>query len=661
MSRRYISYLLLVASMLAVFLSFPLARTVSAAGTVYYVGTSSDDAGTNTALCTNPANSVCSLRAAITAATSGSDTIVWNDNATGQITLTHGELVLSHSVSLSGPGGSVVQLDGNGISRVLHVTAGAIQISGLTIQNGMASDLGGGIYVQGGSVTLFACAVAKNGVTSTATNLAGGGIYAAGNVTLIDTTVSNNHATSFETAAAGSQLYGGGIAQVGGTLTVTGSTISGNTLQWLSPNVGTVNGGGIYNQGTLVLTNSTVSGNQVNSSFGGGTGGGISNNGTATLTDSTIVGNSVGRGQGGGIYNQMPLAVTSVTVTGNGAGQGGGVYVTSGATATLTDALISGNSATSGPPDAAGTVADASRNNLIGNGAGLSGIGDNTNGNHIGTSAAPLDPKLDPNGLQANGSPRSQTIALLPNSPAIDAGGTCPDADSFTDQRGKPRIAGCDIGAYEYQPVTPTVTDTTAPASGGDATFHGTGFQTGTQLTVAGTTVTAPTAAVTADGTAVTLPVPAHQAGSTPIRLTNPGIGHVAMGTLTYVPVIANLSPSSGLVAGGVSVTIAGAGFGTDTAQVTVRFGAASATLKSVSDTQLVVTIPAGNGTVDVIVTVNGASATKTGAYTYGATNALPAPAVPGSGSGKPIMLPGSRPASGSPASGSPNALPNGR
>jgi hypothetical protein len=62
------------------------------------------------------------------------------------------------------------------------------------------------------------------------------------------------------------------------------------------------------------------------------------------------------------------------------------------------------------------------------------------------------DPKLGP--LQSNGGP-TQTHALLPGSPAIDAGnpGGCRDklgALLITDQRGFPRPAvGCDIGAYE--------------------------------------------------------------------------------------------------------------------------------------------------------------------------------------------------------------------
>jgi hypothetical protein len=68
------------------------------------------------------------------------------------------------------------------------------------------------------------------------------------------------------------------------------------------------------------------------------------------------------------------------------------------------------------------------------------------------------DPLLGP--LQQNGGP-TQTMALLPGSPAIDAGNPsgCTDSNSHllkTDQRGMPRpdkedTGGCDIGAFEKQ------------------------------------------------------------------------------------------------------------------------------------------------------------------------------------------------------------------
>ena len=67
-----------------------------------------------------------------------------------------------------------------------------------------------------------------------------------------------------------------------------------------------------------------------------------------------------------------------------------------------------------------------------------------------------LDPRLGP--LTDNGGP-TLTHALLPGSPAINAGGPFPSfpADQF-DQRGDgfPRIVAgvVDIGAYEVQPAT---------------------------------------------------------------------------------------------------------------------------------------------------------------------------------------------------------------
>ena len=65
------------------------------------------------------------------------------------------------------------------------------------------------------------------------------------------------------------------------------------------------------------------------------------------------------------------------------------------------------------------------------------------------------DPKLGP--LADNGGP-TLTMALLPGSPAIDAGNT--SLAPTTDQRGFPRPAGlaADIGAFEYGSVMPALT-----------------------------------------------------------------------------------------------------------------------------------------------------------------------------------------------------------
>jgi hypothetical protein len=73
------------------------------------------------------------------------------------------------------------------------------------------------------------------------------------------------------------------------------------------------------------------------------------------------------------------------------------------------------------------------------------------------------DPKLDP--LADNGGP-TLTMALLPGSPAIDAGNT--SLAPATDQRGFSRPAGlaADIGAFEYGSVMPTIAVSRSGATG---------------------------------------------------------------------------------------------------------------------------------------------------------------------------------------------------
>jgi hypothetical protein len=95
--------------------------------------------------------------------------------------------------------------------------------------------------------------------------------------------------------------------------------------------------------------------------------------------------------------------------------------------------------------------ATSGSNNLVG--AGLSaGIANGINGNIVGVA----DPKL---GLLGNYGGPSQTIPLLPGSPALDAGSNTLAIDGSgnplaTDQRGLPRVFNgtVDIGAYEAQP-----------------------------------------------------------------------------------------------------------------------------------------------------------------------------------------------------------------
>ncbi len=182
--------------------------------------------------------------------------------------------------------------------------------------------------------------------------------------------------------------------------------------------------------------------------------------GTMTLIDTTIAGNATvpgsgvyagnPAGSGGGIFELSgTVTVSDCTIADNSAAvYGGGLWVDTG-TATLDNTIVALNNT-----DISGGVSSSSAYNLIGTG-GSGGLVNGVNGNQVGVA----DPGLGT--LADNGGP-TQTIALLPGSPAIDAGSNALAVDPTTglplvyDQRGPgfPRIVNgtVDIGAFEYEP-----------------------------------------------------------------------------------------------------------------------------------------------------------------------------------------------------------------
>jgi hypothetical protein len=273
-------------------------------------------------------------------------------------------------------------------------------------------------------------------------------------------------------------VSGGGATRVfdveGGSLALLGLTVSGGKAD---------NGGGLYNnRGTVALTNVTVSGNTAS-----GDGGGLFNcsYGNLSLNDCTVSGNTAGFA-GGGLYTQPigTLALTNVTVSGNTAGLPGGGMFIGGGTSTLSNCTVSGNSAgstggglyvfdtptltntivagqTTGG-DVHGALNAASANNLVGDGSGMTGISDGSQGNQVGTPETPINPLLA--ALGNYGGP-TQTMALLPGSPAI-GGGTAAGAPP-TDQRGQLRKRPVDIGAFQSQgfEITPVAGSTPQSAA----------------------------------------------------------------------------------------------------------------------------------------------------------------------------------------------------
>jgi hypothetical protein len=404
----------------------------------------------------------------------------------------------------------------------LYASGGALDISGSTIANNRAMGgrggdggsyfstrssitvlLGGaggaaqgcGLYVNGGSLTVASSTIASNqgtggpgGVNGVPGPSVGGGLYTssgAGTPTVTGSTLSGNSASdgggifndgtlavSNSTLSGNNSAVGGGINNHTGTLTVSNSTLSGNSAG--------LAGGGISNVGTLTVSTSTLSGNSA--SAVNGWGGGIANSypGTLTVSNSTLSGNSAYT-YGGGIctytFTASPVTLTNVTLTANrantggGSSHGGGLYVReSSGSPVLHNTLIAGNfRGTTGTTrdDVFGALNPGGDYNLIGDGTGMTGLSNGVNGNLVGTAAAPIDPLLGP--LQDNGGP-TQTMALLPGSPALNAGD--PNQLGVADQRGVPRSGGVNIGAYQASATAFVLTapDTAQPGVPFDVT-----------------------------------------------------------------------------------------------------------------------------------------------------------------------------------------------
>lgn len=385
---------------------------------------------------------------------------------------------------------------------------GVLTLAGSTLSGNSAGTDGGGVFNGNGTVSVGNCQFIGNTAGS---GFDGAAISGGGSLMVSDSTFSNNHGGAVYCLAGSAAVYNstftgnkgsvaGGIVS-GAPLTVYGSTFTGNSGQLtagaiattttrpasivgstFTANTGVVAGAlsGQNANGTLNVAQSTFTNNQSTSpSRGGGaifvggslnlsastfsgnssrfSGGAIENTGVATAVNDTFFGNS--SQYGGAISDDQAqgraaprLIATNCTISGNTAGQGGGINAASGV-ALLHNTVVAGNTAMfpNSPADIVGGVFGS--NNLIGDGTG--GL-DPTQGNLMGTSSNPLDPRLAP--LGNYGGP-TQTMALLAGSPALDAGSAATAFDVngqplTSDQRGLLRAYGAnpDIGAYEAQP-----------------------------------------------------------------------------------------------------------------------------------------------------------------------------------------------------------------
>jgi len=399
----------------------------------------------------------CTLRAAIVEAnTSGGQTTITLPAGTFGLSIpgpqedaaATGDLDILASLTIVGAGATQTIIDGNRLDRVFDVVdAGALNLRDVTVQNGLApggplvTDGGGGIRT---SLAKSLSSTLLTGVTVSKNEGAmGGGLK--GPVTVRQSIISSNTATNGGGVGDGGAVIedsvitgnrasdrGGGIE---GSATIRRTTISLNTANnqgggafvdgTIDDSLITANlanaAGGIYNPSTLLVRNSTISGN------------------TATLGGGGIIANAGGCIPRGGCFGAV---FENVTVTENQSPRGSGVSLlpVSSAGATFTGSIVANNriSSNCGPS----AISSGGYNLSTDDSCQLTAIGDRQN-------VAPLL-----GSLADNGGP-TLTHALLPGSPAIDAGPTsnCPAAD----QRGQPRPvdgdgdskARCDIGAFE--------------------------------------------------------------------------------------------------------------------------------------------------------------------------------------------------------------------
>ncbi|MGQ0600807.1 MAG: choice-of-anchor Q domain-containing protein [Anaerolineales bacterium] len=377
----------------------PQAPAVEAASLI--VNTTADPNSPGDGLCSlreaiNNANTDLDLTSGDCVAGSGADIITFS--VTGIISLTQVPATLTHAlptitthVTLIGPGAAnlTIRVHANSVGVFAVGSGGTFTLSGLRVADGLTTGSGGGIFNDGGTVTVADSVFSNNrainhggaiystgGLTvsgstfgSNNTDANGGGIYSTGSVVVNNSTFSNNQAdgsggaiygaveivqSTFTNNSAGGDgggiytdggsiansifsnngagRYGGGVINAFGSVAVTGSTFASNTAAY---------GGAILNEeaSTLTILGSTFSANSASNS-----GGGIFNlDGYVTVTSSTISGNSASA-LGGGIYGFGNTTIVTSTLSGNSANRGGGIYNDEGLG--ITDSLLVTNTAT---------------------------------------------------------------------------------------------------------------------------------------------------------------------------------------------------------------------------------------------------------------------------------------------------------------------------
>lgn len=421
----------------------------------------------------------CSLREAILAADSNSpsgDCAAGSGPSdrirfavTGTIVLTSDLPAIGAAVAIEGPGRDLLTLDGNSMFRILNfdaLVATQFVVRDLSLVRGVASvlpfDLGGCVLTAFSTVRLALIDMTIRDCRATSN---GGGIYSSGPLLLDRVWLDGNEAQS--TGGGGGGLVAFGVSNV----EIVNSTFSGNVASGANATGGAIK---VVLGGEFEVTNSTFSRNFSNERGGAIHFAGIGSNVlAAAIRDSTFVG------------NESDIDETSSTAT------GGTLYLSNQTTSQVSLALANtvlamgrDNASPANCPEiyiSPGDVAPELTSmgfNLVADGSCVAaafptspGPGlPNLQGDFVGTSASPIDPRLDVLGEYGGSTPTHLPLQETPH-PIVDQG-SCPE--SGQDQRGlrgaasshrfhdvaavpdNPAGDGCDIGAVERGASAPT-------------------------------------------------------------------------------------------------------------------------------------------------------------------------------------------------------------
>ena len=442
--------------------------------------------------------------AALNQALAGGGIVTFNCG-TSPVTIRVAEKFIGVNTIIDG-GGNLITLSGGGTNRVIRTADNGIQLTlrNLTIANGFTPEQGGGVF-NGfrGTLTVENCIFTNNVSTQGGEFDGGGAIYTKSestvrvsnsrftgnrasnggainnllsNLKVTDSVFVGNSSTRPAPSGGGAAIYVDGALNSSGKIVIRRSRMSNN----ISAN----HGGGMFVQlyGTdkLVFNQNIVARNTA-SGTQGGSGGGIfvlgSGSGTiasirqntfssnkasglgaglwlgtginANLTNNTIANNQavnpdVNGGQGGGIavLNNSPVIINNSTIFNNFASSFNGAII-AGNSVTLSNTIIANNRAGNsfGVRNNCSSLMTNGGNNIE-----FPQRSPDVNDSNCAAGIQIVDPIL---GAFLNNGGLTRTIALQPNSPAVNRGNniTC----STIDQRGvaRPRGGICDIGAFE--------------------------------------------------------------------------------------------------------------------------------------------------------------------------------------------------------------------